>query len=282
MPAQNSRRVARELALKVLFQVDVGKQPLAEVLEGAEDQLRATVDGPVGQVAHDAQTALKTLAEERIAGAEPEMSAQSARQVRSVATSMTREVRAAAEAASEAAKQAVHAPGPHAVERAEAGLAGAQAQARANLAKLAARDSHYPTVLAELADTAEKRLQQAAAAFRKHVRPAETAAAFMLRLVHGSLEKQREIDRRLASLATGWGLERQAAVDRNIMRLAAYEILYVAEIPTGASINEAVELAKKYSTAESGRFVNGVLGALAAANGMDTGAPPAESAGTAA
>jgi N utilization substance protein B len=54
-------------------------------------------------------------------------------------------------------------------------------------------------------------------------------------------------------------------VDRSILRLATYEMRFMPEVPTGATINEAVELAKKYSTAESPRFVNGVLGALVSA-----------------
>lgn len=89
-------------------------------------------------------------------------------------------------------------------------------------------------------------------------------AAFTVKLVSGTLERQSEIDSSLGELASGWRMERQVSVDRNILRLAAFEMLFVPGIPTGASINEAVELAKKYSTAESGRFVNGVLGALAA------------------
>jgi len=86
---------------------------------------------------------------------------------------------------------------------------------------------------------------------------------FAEELVRGALEHQDEIDGRLTELATDWGLDRQAAVDRNILRLSAYEILYRPDSPVAAVVNEAVELAKKYSTAESGRFVNGVLGALA-------------------
>lgn len=87
--------------------------------------------------------------------------------------------------------------------------------------------------------------------------------AFTLKLVQGEGEKQSEVDRAISALAAGWRLDRQVAVDRSILRLAGYELLFVPGIPTSATINEAVELAKKYSTAESGRFVNGVLGALA-------------------
>lgn len=82
-------------------------------------------------------------------------------------------------------------------------------------------------------------------------------------LVRGTLEHQEEIDARVAALATDWALDRQAAVDRNILRMASYELLYRPDAPVASVVNEAVELAKKYSTAESGRFVNGVLGALA-------------------
>ena len=82
-------------------------------------------------------------------------------------------------------------------------------------------------------------------------------------LVRGTLAHRDRIDARVAALATDWALDRQAAVDRNILRLASYEMLYRPDSPVAAVVNEAVELAKKYSTAESGRFVNGVLGALA-------------------
>ncbi|MDG6938571.1 MAG: transcription antitermination protein NusB, partial [Nitrososphaerota archaeon] len=62
----------------------------------------------------------------------------------------------------------------------------------------------------------------------------------------------------------GWALERMPAVDRSLLRLATFELLGRPDTPTGVVISEAVELAKEYSTEESGRFVNGVLAALAA------------------
>ncbi len=87
--------------------------------------------------------------------------------------------------------------------------------------------------------------------------------AFTDRLVRGTAAHRGQVDSSISALSSGWKLDRQVAVDRNILRMAAYELLFVSTIPTSASINEAVELAKRYSTAESGRFVNGVLGALA-------------------
>ncbi len=82
-------------------------------------------------------------------------------------------------------------------------------------------------------------------------------------LVRETLNHLTDIDPRIAALTPDWNSDRQAVVDRNILRLAAYELLYRPDAPVAAVVNEAVELAKKYSTAESGRFVNGVLGALA-------------------
>ncbi len=82
-------------------------------------------------------------------------------------------------------------------------------------------------------------------------------------LVRETLNHLKDIDPCIAALTPDWTADRQAAVDRNILRLAAYELLYRPDAPVAAVVNEAVELAKKYSTAESGRFVNGVLGALA-------------------
>jgi len=84
-------------------------------------------------------------------------------------------------------------------------------------------------------------------------------------LVRGTLTHQGEIDQTVAALSTDWALDRQAAVDRNILRMSAFEMLYRPEAPLATIVNEAVEMAKKYSTAESGRFVNGVLGAMSRA-----------------
>lgn len=82
-------------------------------------------------------------------------------------------------------------------------------------------------------------------------------------LVRESLVHLQALDERIRALTPDWTPERQSAVDRNILRLAAYELLFRPDAPVAAVVNEAVELAKKYSTAESGRFVNGVLGVLA-------------------
>lgn len=102
----------------------------------------------------------------------------------------------------------------------------------------------------------------------------EATAQFARGLVSGTLKNEKEIDSVLDRLATGFPTARQTAVDRNILRLAAAEILYrVSDAPPGAVVNEAVELAKKYSTGESGKFVNGVLGTLVRESGGELEAP---------
>lgn len=69
----------------------------------------------------------------------------------------------------------------------------------------------------------------------------------------------RDLDECISRLAEGWAIDRQPAVDRNILRIAMYETKYVDSVPPVVAVDEAVELAKKFSTAESGKFINGVL-----------------------
>ncbi len=86
-------------------------------------------------------------------------------------------------------------------------------------------------------------------------------SARAVRLIDGVLSHADEIDVAIAAVAKGWRIERMPAVDRNILRLATYELLYT-DAPVGVVVSEAVDLAKRYSTARSGPFVNGVLGKL--------------------
>jgi N utilization substance protein B len=78
-------------------------------------------------------------------------------------------------------------------------------------------------------------------------------------LIRGVIEHRDELDERIKQHARNWDFHRIAAVDRNIMRLAIFEMLHREDIPPVVSINEAVDIAKKYSTQESGKFVNGIL-----------------------
>lgn len=83
---------------------------------------------------------------------------------------------------------------------------------------------------------------------------------FAEQLVNGALEHLNEIDQTISKVSKEWQLNRMANVDRNIMRLALYEIMYRDDIPDNVSVNEAVELAKIFGGPESGKFVNGILG----------------------
>ncbi|MBI3911711.1 MAG: transcription antitermination factor NusB [Armatimonadetes bacterium] len=85
---------------------------------------------------------------------------------------------------------------------------------------------------------------------------------YVLDVCRGVLAHQPELDQIISDLAEGWRLERMANVDRNVTRIALYEILYRDDVPDSVAVNEAVEIAKKYSTEESGRFVNGILGSF--------------------
>jgi transcription antitermination protein NusB len=92
------------------------------------------------------------------------------------------------------------------------------------------------------------------------VRIPEEEREYVEDVVRGVLDHRDELDQVIGDLATGWKLERIAQVDRNILRVALYEIQRRSDIPESVSVNEAVEMAKKYSTSASGRFVNGILG----------------------
>lgn len=82
-------------------------------------------------------------------------------------------------------------------------------------------------------------------------------------LVRGTIKRLDEIDSMIEEVAENWMLKRMAAVDRNILRFAAYEILYRKDIPSAVTINEAIEISKKFSSSEAAPFINGILDRLA-------------------
>lgn len=88
-------------------------------------------------------------------------------------------------------------------------------------------------------------------------------------LYDGTLAEREKIDRKLAEVAENWAVHRMATVDRNVLRLAAYELLFQTDTPAKVVIDEAVELAKRFGSAESSAFVNGILDRLAQAKGLD-------------
>jgi N utilization substance protein B len=98
------------------------------------------------------------------------------------------------------------------------------------------------------------------------------AAAYARRLVRGVLAHQPAIDERIVAAAPAWPLEQMSRVDKSILRLALFEMLYEEEVPAKVAINEAVELAKIFGHETSPKFVNGVLGSIERAR--RSGAPP--------
>lgn len=90
------------------------------------------------------------------------------------------------------------------------------------------------------------------------------ARAFATQLVDGVAREQEALDAALGSIAANWSVARMPPVDRNILRLGAYELLHCGDVPVRVALNEAIELGKRYSTAQSGAFINGILDRLKA------------------
>jgi N utilization substance protein B len=108
----------------------------------------------------------------------------------------------------------------------------------------------------ELTDASPEEMQ---AGFEEWRNASDDVRNFADTLLRGTLVRIEELDEELVRQTTHWRLERLAAVDRNILRLAMYELIYETGTPHAVVIDEAIEIAKKYGTKDSGRFVNGVL-----------------------
>ena len=87
---------------------------------------------------------------------------------------------------------------------------------------------------------------------------------FAERLIRGVATHKEDIDTLLGECSTNWKVPRMAMVDRNILRMATYELRFLGEIPPKVTLNEAIEIAKRYGTADSGAFINGILDRVAA------------------
>jgi len=110
----------------------------------------------------------------------------------------------------------------------------------------------------------------------EEVHPSEEEQNYVAHVARGVLQELKALDAIIGDLAEGWRLERLAKVDKTLLRMALYELIHRPETPVSVVINDAVEIAKKYSTEDSGRFVNGILGSFvrrrdggAGAAGMD-------------
>ncbi len=99
--------------------------------------------------------------------------------------------------------------------------------------------------------------------------------SYAAELVEGVAEHRRSLDRLIASVAEGWSIGRMPAIDRNVLRIGAFELLYRDDVPDGVAVSEAVELVGRLSTGESAAFVNGVLGKIAQRAQPEAGGEPA-------
>ncbi|MDP8222343.1 MAG: transcription antitermination factor NusB [Candidatus Lernaella stagnicola] len=99
--------------------------------------------------------------------------------------------------------------------------------------------------------------------FWRDIQVAPEVREFCDRLVVGVLNHREEIDKLLAQYSENWSLERMNGVDRNVLRLATFEVLFCPEIPKNVTINEAVEIGKRFGSEDSGAFVNGIIDKIA-------------------
>jgi len=93
---------------------------------------------------------------------------------------------------------------------------------------------------------------------------------FFHRLVDGVQENRKAIDTVIEQFSSNWKISRMSCVDRNVLRIAVFELLYCADIPPKVSINEAIDVGKRFGTDESGAFINGILDSIRLAMNEDT------------
>ena len=110
------------------------------------------------------------------------------------------------------------------------------------------------------------------AQFLREEESSAEACRFAKRLIEGTWAERERLDQEIQSVAQNWQVSRMAVIDRNVLRLASYELLNCVDIPPKVAINEAIELGKRYSTEKSGAFINGILDKIKsrAANGEES------------
>jgi len=129
---------------------------------------------------------------------------------------------------------------------------------RRTLARELALQSLYQVDVSATTETPIRRAEELDAFLQENSQDIEVRA-YARTLIHGAMEMQEALDRRIALVAENWKLNRIASIDRCILRLALYELLESDDVPPKVAINEAIEMAKRFSTSQSGGFVNGVL-----------------------
>ncbi len=111
-------------------------------------------------------------------------------------------------------------------------------------------------------DSCQNASERAVKLFCDNFPPSEDAKDFFLKLVNGVIENQTRLDEIIERFSNNWKVYRMGCVDRNVLRIAAYEVLYCPDIPHKVAINEAIDIGKKFGTEESGAFINGILDSI--------------------
>ncbi len=109
----------------------------------------------------------------------------------------------------------------------------------------------------------ESTIEQEIASFWENFKTEEEGKSFFRELAGGAMAHRDEIDALIEAASDNWRISRMATVDRNILRFSVYELIYLPEIPSRVTINEAVEIAKRYGSQESPSFINGILDKIA-------------------
>ena len=98
--------------------------------------------------------------------------------------------------------------------------------------------------------------------FCANFKPPKKNQALFMKLVNGVMEARGELDALIEKFSKNWDINRMSCVDRNVMRIAVFELVYCDDIPPKVSINEAVDIGKKFGTEESGAFINGIMDSI--------------------
>ncbi len=109
----------------------------------------------------------------------------------------------------------------------------------------------------------DPQIERAIDLFKENFKTDETAIPFFLFLVRGVCKHKERIDKIINDTSENWKLDRMGVVDRNILRFAIFELMFADDIPSNVSMNEAIEIAKRYGTADSPSFINGILDKIA-------------------
>jgi N utilization substance protein B len=117
------------------------------------------------------------------------------------------------------------------------------------------------------ADATGDPVDEASALYWDNFAPSEDVREFTNALVDGVKAHMEEIDALIVRASINWRLDRMPRVDRNVLRIAVYELLHTPEVPVAVAINEAIEIGKKFGTEESGSFINGILDRVASETG---------------